>query len=146
MTNAQIELVQHSWKIVTTTNAQTAGWLLYNNLQEIVPEIKIKFRHSHGTEPARKIFSIISYLTRKLHKPNVLTEEVEKITRRHVKYHLRDELYIKAGKALIYAPETGLGDNWNQEIKNAWVMCYITIAEAIRDSLCCPKEEWVACC
>ena len=146
MTTTQIELVQHSWKLVAATGAQTAGRLFYNNLQEIVPEIKMTCRGSQGTDPARKILSVISYLTRKQHKPAVLTGEVGKITRQHVKYHLRDEQYIKVGKALMYALEAGLGNNWNQDVKNAWVMCYITVAESIKEALCCPKDELAACC
>jgi len=133
MTKTQIELVQASWRMVATTSARTAGLLLYQQLAEIVPELEGLSR-KHIEKPSRKILALVGYIVRKLHKPGSIIHEVENFSRRHVHFAVQDEQFIRAGRSLLDIIATSLGEKWTRDIEQAWLTCYITLAEAIMNA------------
>lgn len=131
MTHNQIELVQNSWRIVASMDAQTVGALFYNRLFEIAPEIKPMFSRVSTNEQSRKLLSMLNYVISKLNNLDDIIVEVEKLAQRHVRYGVEDGHYILVGRALLWTLEAGLGENWNPCLKNAWANCYTMLAEAM---------------
>ena len=139
MTNRQIEVVQNSWTLVAAMDAQVVGSLFYNRLFEIAPEVRPMFRHGSLDEQSRKLLSMLNYVISKLQKLDDIIDEVRKLARRHVHYGVKDEHYAQVGAALLWTLEAGLAGNWNNEVKQAWVCCYTTLAGAMIEAANMPE-------
>lgn len=130
MTHRQINLIKSSWKMVSAIDAVTVGSLFYNRLFEIAPEVKPMFT-TPVPEQSKKLLAMLSYIIHKLDKLEDIVQEVNKLAERHTTYGVKKEHYEKVGQALLWTLEQGLGDNWNEELKEAWTTCYITLADAM---------------
>ena len=131
MTNNQIEQVQKSWKMVAAMEPTVVGNLFYNRLFEIAPEVRPMFRNTSIDEQSRKLLSMINYVIIKLNKLDDIIDEVKKLAQRHVQYGVQDEHYSIVGSALLWTLEAGLADKWNNQLKEAWTVCYTILAKAM---------------
>ena len=116
--------------MVATLEPETVGGLFYNRLFEIAPEVRAMFR-TPVAEQSRKLLSMISYVISKLDKLGDIMDEVAKLAQRHVQYGVNAEHYQVVGAALLWTLEKGLGEHWTAEVKEAWVLCYTTLANAM---------------
>ena len=130
MTKTHIGLVQASWKMVAENGTGTTGSLLYRELTTILPELADNMSLQEA-QPSRKIIAIVNHLIRSLHDTVSVINTVEDFSRRHLPYALHDEQFIRAGRSLLDILSANLGDKWNSDIEQAWLNCYITLAEAM---------------
>jgi hemoglobin-like flavoprotein len=130
MTQKQIELVKSTWMIVSTIDPLVVGGLFYNRLFEVEPGVKSLFRESIA-ERSKTLMATLSYIVAKLDKLEDIIGEVRKLARRHTDYGVRPEHYVIAGDILIWTLEQGLGENWNQDVKEAWIACYTILSNAM---------------
>jgi hemoglobin-like flavoprotein len=130
MTQKQIELVKSSWSLVTTIDPVVVGDLFYNRLFEIAPQVKHMFRNPMP-EQSKKLIAMIGYVIAKLDKLEDIIGEVGKLAQRHNAYGVKPEHYTVVGSALIWTLEKGLGENWNEEVKDAWIKCYTILSNAM---------------
>src|SRR4030095_2200191 len=130
MTNKQIDLVKSSWAIVATIDPVTVGGLFYDRLFEISPQLKHLF-HNPMPEQSKKLLAMINYVIIKLDKLEDIIHEVAKLAQRHVSYGVRPDHYRIVGEALIWTLEKWLGENWNNEVKEAWCNCYQVLSSAM---------------
>jgi len=130
MTQKQIELVKSSWSLVATLDPVVVGDLFYNRLFEIAPQVKHMFR-SPMPEQSKKLIAMIGYVIAKLDKLEDIIGEVGKLAQRHNAYGVKPEHYAVVGGALIWTLEKGLGENWNEEVKDAWIKCYTILSNAM---------------
>ncbi len=133
MTTKQIDLVKSTWAIVETLDMIAVGSLFYNRLFEIDPQTKPMFSVS-VEEQARKAMSMLNYIIRRLDKLQDIANEVRKLGQAHAKYGVEPEHYITGGIALLWTLEKGLGENWNDEVKEAWLECYTTLCNAMMEA------------
>ncbi len=140
MTTKQIELIKSSWALVGTIDPEIVGSLFYNHLFEIAPETKHMFRNSMP-EQSRKLLAMLGYIISKLNNLNDIVYEIVKLAQRHVNYGVREEHYTVVGGALLWTLEKGLGDNWNEELKEAWTSCYMTLSSAMIDAAEYAKQD-----
>jgi hemoglobin-like flavoprotein len=131
MNSNQIVLVQDSFALVAKIPAETVGALFYNQLFEISPEIRQMFDKTAMPEQSRKLISMLNYIVGKLNNLESIMEEVTKLAKRHVKYGVTPQQYQPVGAALLWTLEKGLGTNWNEELAEAWTLCYTTLSEAM---------------
>lgn len=130
MTNQQINHVRSTWAMVAALDAETVGGLFYNRLFEIAPEVRHMFR-SPVAEQSKKLLSMIGYVISKLDKLDDIIDEVAKLAQRHVQYGVKAEHYSTVATALLWTLEQGLGEEWTEDVKEAWVLCYTTLAGAM---------------
>lgn len=116
--------------MVATLEPETVGGLFYNRLFEIAPEVRAMF-HTPVAEQSRKLLSMIGYVINKLDKLEDIIDEVAKLAQRHVQYGVSAAHYQVVGSALLWTLEKGLGEHWTEEVKEAWVLCYTTLANAM---------------
>ena len=126
--------------MVATIDPVTVGGLFYGRLFEIAPELKPLFATSIE-EQSRKLLSMIGYVINKLHKLDDIIDEVGKLAQRHVVYGVKPEDYSDVGAALLWTLEKGLGESWNDEVKDAWTVCYTILSEAMIDASGYAKHE-----
>jgi hemoglobin-like flavoprotein len=130
MTPRQINLIKTSWQ-AAATNAEAVGQLFYERLFEIAPEVRPMFSRVTIPEQSKKLLATISFVISKLDKLEDIIDEVAKLARRHVNYGVRPEHYAVVGEALLWTLEKGLAEKWNDELKEAWTICYTTLSGAI---------------
>ena len=130
MIQRQIELVKSTWSAVAAMDHVVVGGLFYNRLFEIAPQLKSMF-HNPIPEQSKKLLAMMNYVIAKLDKLDDIVDEVAKLGRRHIQYGVQAEHYAIVGNALLWTLERGLGDNWNEEVKNAWTECYTILSGAM---------------
>ncbi len=130
MTTRQIAIVKSTWAIVASLDTEAVGGLFYNRLFEIAPEVKGMFR-SPMPEQSKKLFTMIGYVISKLDKLEDIMDEVAKLAKRHVQYGAKAAHYQVVAEALLWTLEKGLGNEWTEEVKESWVLCYTTLAGAM---------------
>lgn len=130
MTPRQKELVQSSWAQVVPI-ADTAASLFYGRLFELDPSLKPLFT-SDIKEQGRKLMTMITVAVKGLDDLNALVPAVQALGKRHTGYGVKDEHYATVATALLWTLEKGLGDAWNDEVKDAWVAVYTILADTMK--------------
>jgi hemoglobin-like flavoprotein len=74
---------------------------------------------------------MLNYVISKLDRLEEIIGEIEKLARRHTTYGVKEEHYTVVGNALLWTLEKGLGDDWTEELEEAWADCYSTLATAM---------------
>ena len=139
MTTKQIQLVQESWQKVLPIAGQ-AGELFYGRLFEIAPQVRGMFKADISGQ-SKKLMGILAVVVSKLDKLETIIGEVKKLGARHNKYGVEPAHYQPVAEALLWTLEQGLGDAWNEELKDAWTAAYMTLAGAMIEA---QKEELIA--
>ena len=134
MTHKQIEIVKSTWAMVSTIDPVAVGALFYNRLFEIAPQVKHLFRNPMP-EQSRKLLSMIQYVISKLDRLEDILDEVAQLAQRHGKYGVKPAHFTVVGEALLWTLEQGLGEHWNEETKDAWTKCYLTLSSAMIQSI-----------
>lgn len=130
MTQQQITDVKATWAMVALIDPEIVGGLFYNRLFEIAPQVRPMFR-TPVAEQSRKLLAMIGYIINKLDKLDDIVDEVAKLARGHVKYGVQAGHYRIVGEALLWTLEKGLAEHWNEAVKEAWTVCYTTLANAM---------------
>jgi len=129
MTQKQIELVENSWDYVII-NAQEAGTNFYTKLFELDPTLRQLFRDDIRSQ-SQKLVSLITFVVHKLNNMNDVIADVKALGKRHKNYRVKTEHYSLVGQALLWTLEKGLGDQWNEETKNAWKAVYTILSDTM---------------
>jgi hemoglobin-like flavoprotein len=132
MTERQIELVQGTWEHVTS-NVVVTGELFYGRLFEINPQLRVIFS-GDIKDQSRKLVSIISFAVRKLKNLHEITLDIQGLGERHHHYGVQTEHYAMVADSLLWTLEKVLGDRWNEEVKDAWIALYTTLADIMINS------------
>jgi len=140
MTLHKINLLKNSWKIAAE-NPEVVGALFYGRLMEQMTEYKSLFRRTNIPEQSRKLISMLSYIISRLDNlDNSIIEEVGKLAQRHVQYGVKIEHYTIVGPALLWTLEQGLGNLWNDELRDTWTECYAILSVAMINASNYPQQ------
>lgn len=132
MTPVQIELVQGSWKQVQVISS-TAAELFYANLFTLDPSLKPLFK-GDMKEQGRKLMAMIGVAVNGLSRLDEIVPAVQSLGKRHAGYGVRDEHYATVATALIKTLQTGLGDGFTPDVKEAWVSAYTILSMTMKDA------------
>lgn len=126
MTPNQVKLVQQSFTKVLPI-APTAAQMFYARLFEIDPSLKLLFK-GDMKEQGRMLIMMIAGAVRGLSNPPALIPVLKDLGARHVGYGVRDHHYDTVGNALIWTLQAGLGEDFTDEVCDAWVEAYKLLA------------------
>ncbi|HEV8284580.1 MAG TPA: globin domain-containing protein [Chitinophagaceae bacterium] len=129
MTQHQINLVKSSWQAAASKSV-LVGEFFYSRLFELAPETKDLFGVT-VLQQSNKLAVMLSYIINKLDKLDDIIDEVAKLARQHVSYGVTPEHYALGGGIFLWSLEKVFGDSWNEELKDAWETCYITLTDAM---------------
>ena len=129
MTTHQIALVQQSWEKIKPS-AHIAGGLFYKKLFERAPQIRHLFAND-VTEQAGRLTYMLTYIVSRLDKLDTILEDVQRLAERHNKYGAEPKHYMIVGECLLATLKEGLGEDWNNEVMQAWASAYNVIATAM---------------
>jgi len=139
MTDTQIALVQNSWEKCVPI-ADAAAQLFYGRLFEIDPSLRPMFK-GDMSEQGKKLMTMITVAVRGLTNLPAIVGAVQDLGRRHVSYGVTDEHYDTVGEALIWTLGKGLGDDFTDDVKDAWVETYTTLATVMKDAAATTAES-----
>jgi hemoglobin-like flavoprotein len=132
MTPRQKELVQTTWSKVVPISDTAAG-LFYGKLFELDPALRPMFS-SDIKEQGKKLTTMITVAVRGLDDLTTLVPAVQALGRRHAGYGVKDEHYAIVAAALLWTLEKGLGNDWNNEVRDAWVVVYTILADTMKQA------------
>lgn len=136
MTPEQIALVQDSFSKVEKI-ADSAAELFYGKLFEIAPDVKPMFK-SDMSDQGKKLMTMIGIAVRGLTNLEKIVPALQQLGKRHVGYGVKEEHFPIVGESLLWTLEQGLGDAWNDELKNAWATTYgllsVTMIAAMKEA------------
>lgn len=129
LTARQKELVQQTFLSVVPIS-ETAAEIFYNKLFELDPSLKPLFK-GDIKEQGRKLMATLAIAVKGLDELEELIPVVQSLGKRHVDYGVKEAHYGTVAAALLYTLETGLGDKWNDEVKDAWVAVYTVLSDVM---------------
>lgn len=130
MTPEQKALVKDSWSKVLPIQ-ETAAGLFYGRLFEIAPEVKPYFK-GDMKEQGAKLMKMLNTAVNGLDNIDAMVPALQDLGKRHVDYGVKDEDYDKVGEAFLWTLDQGLGEAFTNEVKEAWVVTYTTVADVMK--------------
>lgn len=125
-------LVQSSFTKVVPI-ADKAAEIFYNKLFDMDPSLKPLFK-GDIKEQGKKLMTMIGTAVNGLDNLDNIIPAVQNLGRNHVKYGVEEKHYDTVGGALLYTLETGLGDDFTPDVKQAWAEVYTTLATVMKDA------------
>jgi hemoglobin-like flavoprotein len=132
MTPAQTELIKSSWAQVVPISDKAAE-LFYGKLFELDPSVRSLFKGDMA-EQGQKLMRMIGTAVNGLDRLDEIVPAVQQLGVRHVEYGVKDEHYDTVGAALLWTLETGLGDAFTAETKEAWATVYGILADTMKSA------------
>ena len=127
LTAKEITLVKKSWVSIRKIDPLIIGDVFYTKLFYDHPELRKMFPQNMEAQYG-KLIDMLSTIIARLHKLDDLKGEIAHMAKRHVEYGVKPEHYNLVGKALIWTLQKGLGKEWNDEVKAAWINCYAILS------------------
>jgi len=132
MTPEEIKLVKDSWALVLPISEKAAE-LFYGKLFELDPEVKKMFK-GDMTEQGKKLMAILNTAVNALDKLDTIVPALQNMGAKHVEYGVKNKDYDTVGEALIWTLDTGLGDAFTADTKNAWLKVYTLVADTMKEA------------
>ncbi len=136
MEQKTINLVQTSFSKVAPI-ASTAAEIFYTKLFELDPKLKMIFPTNDASamkEQGNKLMTMLSTAVAGLSKLDRLIPVLEDLGKRHVNYKVEASHYDTVGSALLETLQTGLGDDFTPEVKQAWADTYGIMADVMKNA------------
>ena len=133
LTFKQKQLVQDSWDKVKAIS-DTAAELFYGKLFELDPNLKPMFANSDMKEQGKKLMQMIGAAVKGLDTLGELVPAVQALGKRHIGYGVEAGHYDTVGAALLDTLAKGLGDDFTDELKEAWTITYTTLATVMKEA------------
>ncbi|WP_020533455.1 globin family protein [Flexithrix dorotheae] len=122
MTEKQKVMVQASFAKVEPI-ADQAAEIFYGKLFELDPSLQPLFKSDIKSQ-GRKLMTMIKAAVAGLDDLGTLVPVVQNLGKRHVGYGVPESSYKTVGEALIFTLGAGLGEDFTEEVKAAWVEVY----------------------
>jgi len=135
MEQKTITLVQDSFAKVKPI-ASTAAEIFYSKLFELDPKLKSLFPNSETDmkEQGNKLMTMLGAAVAGLNNLPALIPVLEGLGKRHIDYKVEASHYDTVGTALLGTLQTGLGEEFTSEVKEAWTSVYTTMAKVMIDA------------
>lgn len=122
MNEKEISLVQNSFQKVLPI-ADQAAEIFYGKLFELDPSLKSLFS-GDMKQQGKKLMTMIGVAVNGLNNLEAIVPAVQDLGRRHKGYNVPASSYETVGVALIDTLSVGLGDEFTDDVKAAWVKVY----------------------
>ena len=132
MTPKQIGLIGVTWDKVLPI-ADTAAELFYGKLFELDPELKPLFK-GDLKEQGKKLMTMIDTVVKSLDNLDAVVPAAQESGVRHAGYGVKDEDYNTVAEALLWTLGQGLGDDFTDEVKEAWTAAYVVLSTTMKDA------------
>lgn len=130
MKESEVVLVKRSWRVFRDMDPVVFGDAFYSKLFSRNQSLRKMFPGDMNQQYL-KLIAMINTIIARLDQPDGLTDEISAMAKRHLQYGVRPAHYKLVGHALLWTLQQGMGDDWSDEINDAWIKCYTFLAEAM---------------
>jgi hemoglobin-like flavoprotein len=131
VTEEQKQLVQTSFAKVEPIS-DAAAVLFYDQLFAIDPSLRGLFK-SDMAEQRAKLMAMLGTAVTSLGRWESLAPVLRELGSRHLRYGVNPAHYESVGAALLATLEKGLGKDFTPPVREAWVVCYSSIAREMME-------------
>ncbi|HUR30423.1 MAG TPA: globin domain-containing protein [Saprospiraceae bacterium] len=139
MQQQQIVLVKKTWKIFRDMDPVILGEVFYGKLFLDKPGLRKLFPKDMSALYS-KFTDMMSTLVARLDQLEQQKVELRALGLRHAQYGVKPDHHQAVGQALCWALKHGLGNDWNNEVEEAWTALYEYISENMIQS---PSDIYV---
>ncbi|MCW8900279.1 MAG: globin domain-containing protein [Gammaproteobacteria bacterium] len=132
MTPKQIGLIGVTWDKILPI-ADTAAELFYGKLFELDPSLKPLFK-GDLKEQGKKLMTMLDTVVKSLEHLEVIIPAAQASGARHVGYGVKDKDYDTVASALLWTLGQGLGDDFTDDVKEAWTTAYIVLSTVMKEA------------
>jgi nitric oxide dioxygenase len=133
LTQRQIELVQHSFSLVEPISEQAAD-IFYDSLFKIDPSLKPLFKSNIKVQ-GRKLITMLKAAVQGLEDLDALVPVLKQLAQRHNGYGVKKSHFTPVGNALLYTLKTGLGNEYTDEVRQAWISVIHIVADTMKTEI-----------
>jgi nitric oxide dioxygenase len=123
----QGELLETSFQAVVL-HGEAFVTAFYERLFTRFPQTRTFFAATDMSELRKKLQQTLTLILQHMQHPEVLSDMLRELGKRHVTYGIRPEHYPLVGTALLETFEDFLGKHWTQEHHDAWVKAYEAVS------------------
>ena len=127
LTKKEIELIKKSWGLVRKIDPVLVGDIFYSKLFFDNPELR-KIFPQNMEEQYQKFLDMLNTIVERLEKLDELKGDIVAMAKRHKDYGVKPQHYSMVGIALISTLQKTLAQEWNEDIRAAWVNCYAILS------------------
>jgi nitric oxide dioxygenase len=141
MTEAQIALVQKTWKVIRCIEPKLVGDVFYSKLFLIQPEFRKMFPLTMDDQ-YKKLMEYDQHRGSKIERLNELTDDLAAIgPETCLDMACKPEHFKVVGKALLWTWQQGLGSDWTKEVEEAWTKCYAILSDTMINATMSQKSK-----
>jgi hemoglobin-like flavoprotein len=129
MTEEQVALVRETWERVASVG-DSAVDNFYARLFDIDPGLRPLFT-TDMRKQGRKLMAVITSVVHATDTRDQAMPAIRALGRRHPGYGVRHEDYDTMGLALLWMLEQELGDDFTDEVHDAWATAYALLARTM---------------
>ena len=134
MTESQIQTIKASWQIFRSIDPELVGDVFYTHLFQDYPQLKALFTTSREIQSV-KLVNMLHIIVSRIDSMDELKPEIEALGIRHIRYGVKPMHYEAVVNALLWTLQTGIGAEWNEEVKDAWQTCYNEVATIMMQAM-----------
>ena len=134
MTESQIQTIKASWQIFRSIDPELVGDVFYTHLFQDYPQLKALFTTSREIQSV-KLVNMLHIIVSRIDRMDELKPEIEALGIRHIRYGVKPMHYEAVVTALLWTLQTGIGAEWNEEVKDAWQTCYNEVATIMMQAM-----------
>lgn len=127
MTPHQVQLIKKSWRVFQKINPETVADVFYSKLFSEQPSLRKMFPKEMQSQ-YQKFMDMMHSMIARLDQVETLENDLQAMGERHKGYGVKDHHYGVVGESLIWTLEKGLGADFTEELREAWLACYQIIA------------------
>lgn len=133
MSPEQVNIVRKTWRKLSGIDPNLIGDLFYTKLFYDHPELRPLFPKDMK-EQYIKLTDMLTSIITGLNNSDQYKEEISAMGQRHVGYGVKIHHYKMVGSALLWTVEKGLGNEWNSNVRDAYIACYDTMVNLMLDN------------
>ena len=127
LTKKETELIKKSWSLLDKIDPIVLADVFYSKLFFDNPELRKMFPADMESQ-YRKLMDMLNTIVTRLEKIDELKGDIVAMAKRHEGYGVKPQHYNLVGRALLWTLQKGLGTEWTDEVRSAWVNCYAILS------------------
>jgi hemoglobin-like flavoprotein len=105
------------------------GEIFYSRLFDLAPQLRLVFTNDISRQ-SQKLLEVLHHVVQHLEQPN--TQQLAELGSKHrLEYKVQDNHYTLVGEALIWTLEATLQEDFDPELRDAWLAAYCLMAHAM---------------
>jgi hemoglobin-like flavoprotein len=134
-----VELLESSFLQIKAQETEFMAHF-YKFLFEDYPEVKPLFANTHMEKQSKQLFKSLVMVVENLRNPQVLSNVLQGLGTRHVRYGVLLEHYPMVGSTLLKTLSTCLDSAWTPTTERAWSKAYTVVTELMLSGTDYPSE------